>query len=185
MDNSLPIAICNNNVIISLGSNGEASIEASDIDLNSNDNCGIDTLFLSNYDFDCADLGIQRDTLTVIDVNGNMNFCVVNVQVTLGATTGFTLNASGTAETFFGAANGTATAVAGGGSGALYLCMEQCCYHSLHHGLAAGTYTVTVNDTNTGCLAVDTVIIAEKNHGQCRHRHRLSGTNHCGACHGG
>ncbi len=160
VDNSLPIAICNNNVVISLGSNGNASIDATDIDLNSNDNCGIDTMFLSQYDFTCADLGFQPDTMTVIDVYGNANFCVVNVQVTLGASTGFTLSTTGTPETYFGAGNGAAATVAGGGTGSFTYTWSTTETIAAIDGLDAGVYTVTVVDTNTGCLSIDTAIVA-------------------------
>lgn len=159
VDNSLPIAKCIDNLIVSLGSNGQVSIDADDINQNSNDNCGIDTMFLSTTDFDCGDLGINRDTLRVIDIYGNMNFCVVNVQVTLGSTLGFNLAATGSTETFFGANNGSATAVAGGGSGSFTYAWNTGATTAAINGLAAGTYTISVTDTSTGCISVDTAIV--------------------------
>lgn len=159
VDNSLPIAKCIDNLIVALGSNGMVNIDANDINQNSNDNCGIDTIFLSHTDFDCGDLGLNRDTMFVVDIYGNTNFCVVNVQVTLGATLGFNLAATGTPETFFGAGNGSASAVAGGGSGGFTYSWSNAATTPSITNLAAGTYTVSVTDTNTGCISVDTAIV--------------------------
>lgn len=82
-DNSVPTLVCNDNVVIALGSNGDATIDPTDIDLGSTDNCGIDTLFLSEATFDCADLGINTIQLTAVDIYGNSNFCSVDVNVYL------------------------------------------------------------------------------------------------------
>jgi len=159
VDNSLPIAKCIDNLIVALGSNGMVNIDANDINQNSNDNCGIDTIFLSHTDFDCGDLGLNRDTMFVVDIYGNTNFCVVNVQVTLGATLGFNLAATGTPETFFGAGNGSASAVVGGGSGGFTYSWSNAAATPSTTNLVAGTYTVSVTDTNTGCISVDTAIV--------------------------
>ena len=75
-----------------LGTNGEGTIQPGDIDLNSTDNCGVDTMYLSQSTFDCQDLGQNAVTLTVVDVNGNSNFCTVNVTVTAGTNFGFSRN---------------------------------------------------------------------------------------------
>lgn len=117
VDNSLPTLVCNDNVVVALGSNGDASIDPSDIDLGSTDNCAIDTLFLSVSTFDCADLGLNAVQLTAIDIHGNSNFCQVEVNVTLGSNAGFMLTTDGTPESFFGAGDGTVSSDATGGSG--------------------------------------------------------------------
>jgi hypothetical protein len=161
MDNSIPTVVCNDNVVISLGTNGEATISPDDIDLGSIDNCDIDTMILSQSTFDCTDLGDNPDTLTVIDVNGNSNFCAVTVKVTLGMNAGFSLTTVGTPESYFGADDGTATATATGGSGGFSYTWSNGGTTSMLTGLAAGTYTVTVVDTLSGCLQVDTAIILE------------------------
>jgi hypothetical protein len=159
-DNSVPTMICNNNVVIALGTNGEALLDPSDIDLGSTDNCGIASLALSKTLFDCADLGFQTVTLTATDIHGNTNFCNVQVEVTIGNNTGFGLTASATAETYLGAANGTATAVATGGSGVFGFNWSNGSTTAVLTNLAAGTYTVTVTDLFSGCISVATVTVA-------------------------
>jgi hypothetical protein len=159
VDNSKPTAICNNNVVISLGTDGKATIQPDDIDLGSSDNCGIDTMFLNVATFDCADLGPQAVTLTVVDPYGNENTCTVNVNVTLGNGAGFNLVTTGTPESYFGADNGTATAVATGGSGNFSYAWSNSGNVAALTNLSAGTYTITVTDTTTGCLQTDTAIV--------------------------
>jgi hypothetical protein len=160
-DNSVPTLVCNNNVVIALGTNGDATISAMDIDLGSTDNCAIDTLVLSQSTFDCADLGVQTISLTATDIYGNTNSCVVDVEVTLGVNAGFALTVSGTPETFFGAGDGTATAVATGGTGLFSYLWSNATMDttSMVNGLDAGVYTVSVTDVNSGCFFVDTVVI--------------------------
>jgi len=161
IDNSIPTAICNNNVVISLGSGGTASITAGDIDLGSVDNCAIDTIYLSQTDFDCSELGVNSIELFVADIYGNLNSCTVDVEVTLGLNAGFTLDVTGTAESYFGADDGTATAVATGGSGDFTFTWDNGDNTTSLSGLAAGIYTVTVVDNVNGCVAVDTALVDE------------------------
>ena len=159
VDNSVPTLVCNNNIVIALGTNGEATINAGDIDLGSTDNCAIDTMYLSQNMFDCGDLGTQTVTLTAEDIYGNTNSCVVQVQVTLGVNAGFGLTATGTPESYFGAANGTATAVATGGTGVFSYLWSNGETTAVLDSLAAGTYTVSVTDVNSGCISIDTVVV--------------------------
>ena len=159
IDNSKPTAICNNNVVVSLGTDGKATIQPDDIDLGSTDNCGIDTMFLSVSTFDCSDLGTQPITLTVVDPYGNANTCTVNVNVTLGNGAGFNLTTNGTPETYFGADNGSAVALASGGSGTFSYQWSNNGATASISNLSAGTYTVTVTDSGTGCIQTDTAIV--------------------------
>lgn len=161
IDNSVPTLVCNDNVVVALGSNGDAMIDPMDIDLGSTDNCGIDTLFLSNGIFDCADLGLNSVTLTAVDIYGNSNFCIVEVNVTLGSNAGFTLATTGSQESFFGAGDGTATAVATGGSGTFSYTWSTSDTTTTIAGLAAGVYTITVIDANTGCVSIDTAVVLD------------------------
>ena len=64
-----------------LDASGNVSITAAQVDNGSFDNCAIDTIFLVNYDFTCADVGNNTVTLTVVDVNGNVSTCTATITV--------------------------------------------------------------------------------------------------------
>ncbi len=81
-DNIDPVAVCRD-ITVSLGADGTVTIDAADVDLNSNDNCD-DNLELSIDEdtFDCGDVGIpQTVTLTVTDDAGNTDQCTAIVTV--------------------------------------------------------------------------------------------------------
>jgi gliding motility-associated-like protein len=59
------------NPTIYLDENGSASISVATVDAGSIDNCSIDTIFLSQYDFDCSMIGSNTATITVIDIYEN------------------------------------------------------------------------------------------------------------------
>ena len=71
-DSTAPIVITEN-ITVQLDSSGFASIIADDIDNGSTDNCGIDTLSLDVSSFTSSDIGPNVVTLTVTDINGNIN----------------------------------------------------------------------------------------------------------------
>lgn len=79
-DNELPDAVCKD-ITIELDENGMVSITDDQLDGGSTDNCGIDTVVAAQTDFDCTDAGVNAITLTVTDVNGNLNTCSANVRV--------------------------------------------------------------------------------------------------------
>jgi gliding motility-associated-like protein len=64
-----PVAI-SRNITVYLDADGKASITTAQINHDSYDNCKLDTLYLSRYDFDCDDVGKNPVTLTAIDVVG-------------------------------------------------------------------------------------------------------------------
>jgi hypothetical protein len=70
-DDQPPMAIAAG-LSISLDANGKASVTTPMIDGGSFDNCGIDTLFLNKYQFDCDDVGANTILLTVIDKAGHV-----------------------------------------------------------------------------------------------------------------
>ena len=59
------------NIVVELDSSGSVSIQASDIDNGSSDNCGIDQISINKTNFSCTDVGDNTVTLSVKDVNGN------------------------------------------------------------------------------------------------------------------
>ena len=160
LDNSIPTVICNNNVVVSLGSNGTAVLQPGDIDLGSTDNCTIDSMVLSPAAFDCGDIGNNEVVLTVTDNYGNTNSCTVVVEVTVGANVGFSLTTTATPESHFGFADGTVQAVVTGGSGTFsYSWSPNGVNTPTISNLAAGTYVVTVIDQLTNCIQTDTAVV--------------------------
>jgi hypothetical protein len=162
-DNSTPTAICRNNIVVSLGNNGQGTITANDVNLNSTDNCGIATLTLSQSSFDCQDLGINQVSMTATDLFGNSNSCTIAVEVVAGNGTGFSSTVSGTPTSYFGASDGEVTAAATGGSSNFSYEWDDddASTTATVTDLPAGTYFVTITDTFTGCEQVDTAIVAE------------------------
>ncbi|WP_111706669.1 BspA family leucine-rich repeat surface protein [Lutibacter citreus] len=58
-------------ISIQLNENGTAEITAEQIDNGSNDNCEIASIVLDKTSFDCSNIGENKVTLIVTDVNGN------------------------------------------------------------------------------------------------------------------
>lgn len=79
-DASIP-TLLTEDISVILDENGEASISIEDVDAGTTDNCGLDTLFLSQYDFSCADVGANTIVFTAQDLQGNA--ASVNVSVTV------------------------------------------------------------------------------------------------------
>jgi Cohesin domain/HYR domain len=165
IDNSTPTAICKNNIVVSLGSNGQGSITANDVNLNSTDNCGIASLVLNQTTFDCQDLGINTVVMTATDVFSNTNSCAVAVEVVAGNGTGFNISTTATAATYFGAANGSASVTATPPAVYSYSWTNSANTvvgtTATVNGLAAGTYTVVVTNPNTGCQQSTTVVVPD------------------------
>lgn len=81
-DDIPPVAVCKD-ITINLDVNGEATIEAADIENGSTDNCSVifDLSTLSQSAFDCEHLGANTVTLTVYDQSGNSATCTSIVTV--------------------------------------------------------------------------------------------------------
>jgi hypothetical protein len=161
IDDSAPLPVCIGNLVLPLGSNGEATVQPSDALTSLTDNCALDTVTLSQNLFDCSNLGAQTVVLTATDIYGNTNTCSLQVQVALGNNTGFNLTTTSTPVSYFGADNGSATAVATGGTGSFSFEWSTGDTTAVADSLVAGVYTVSVTDLNSGCVAVDTITIAE------------------------
>ncbi|MBK7223818.1 MAG: hypothetical protein IPH94_21755 [Saprospiraceae bacterium] len=59
VDTEPPVAICNSAIDVYLDAAGEATIDTTDINNGSWDNCAIDTMTLSVYNFDCGDVAAR------------------------------------------------------------------------------------------------------------------------------
>lgn len=79
-DKIIPDAVCRD-ITVYLDAYGKASITTAQIDNGSSDNCKLDTLFLSRYDFDCDDIGKNPVTLTAVDGVGLTDYCDATVTV--------------------------------------------------------------------------------------------------------
>ena len=64
-----------------LDASGNTSITAAQIDNGSSDNCAIDTIYLDQYSFTCADSNDNVVTLSVVDVSGNSSTATAIVTV--------------------------------------------------------------------------------------------------------
>ena len=66
VDDFAPVAVCQD-ITVALDASGQAHIEPEDVDLRSWDNCWTPMLMLSDYDFNCDDVGDQEVILSVRD----------------------------------------------------------------------------------------------------------------------
>ncbi len=67
--------------VVYLNASGNASITTADVDNASTDNCGVKSLSLDKLTFDCSNVGQNIVTLTVTDINDNINSDTVSVFV--------------------------------------------------------------------------------------------------------
>jgi hypothetical protein len=125
------------------GSTGSVSIQPSDVDNGSYDNCSF-SLSLSQSSFDCSNVGNNTVTLTATDKSGNSSSAtaVVTVKTTLSA------SASTSAQTvYYGyspMASATLKGSATGGSGS----------YSYKWNTGATTQSITVSPTTTTTYSV-------------------------------
>lgn len=95
--------------------------------------------------------------LTITDTNG----CTYSDSVVVNQPPPLVIGFNPTNVSCFGGSNGSVTAnVIGGTPGYLYSWSPVIGFTSTLSGLSAGTYTVTVTDSN-GCVAVDSILITE------------------------
>ena len=79
-DNIAPIASCEN-MTIQLDATGQGSLTPDLISSGSSDACGISTMALDKYNYDCSNVGSNTVTLTITDLNGNSGTCTATVTV--------------------------------------------------------------------------------------------------------
>ncbi|OWY24109.1 hypothetical protein C7N43_23650, partial [Sphingobacteriales bacterium UPWRP_1] len=79
-DNIPPVALCKP-ATVSLGASGTGTASVLSVNNNSTDNCGIMSLTLSQSLFNCSEVGVNTETLTVTDTNGNTATCAALITV--------------------------------------------------------------------------------------------------------
>ncbi|MCF8275087.1 MAG: choice-of-anchor L domain-containing protein [Flavobacteriales bacterium] len=79
-DVTAPTALCQD-VLVQLDASGNASVNASQVDNGSTDNCAIASVSLTPNTFDCSTIGVTQAVLTVTDVNGNSSTCTTTITV--------------------------------------------------------------------------------------------------------
>gem|GEM_PF-3271825 len=82
VDLTPPVVICQDFTVL-LDENEEASIDISDIDGGTTDNCSLDMVEISTADFDISNLGENNVILTATDAVGNVSTCESIVTVIL------------------------------------------------------------------------------------------------------
>jgi hypothetical protein len=80
LDTISPAAQCKN-MTLSLDTEGEAQLQATDLNNGSSDACGIFSMTLSQTNFSCTHIGINNIDLTVMDESGNASSCTAIVEV--------------------------------------------------------------------------------------------------------
>jgi gliding motility-associated-like protein len=85
VDNILP-TINVNDITVLINDNGSTTITFSDVDNGTTDNCGIASMILSQYTFDCSSIGDNNITVTVTDNNGNVATTTITVTVVTSGT---------------------------------------------------------------------------------------------------
>ena len=81
IDNMSPITICTN-ITVLVGDGGQVTINPSQVDGGSTDNCGIINMSVYPNTFDCSDVGQSIEvTLTTTDASGNSSSCKAWVTV--------------------------------------------------------------------------------------------------------
>ena len=147
-------------VVLTLDAAGFDTLTLGMVDSASSDCSGIDSLWLSQTLFTCADVGSPIIWFYGLDSLGNVDS--VQAPVTVNQPTGGVVQATitSTDALCFGDANGTATINASGGSGAYSYTWINLGTAATATNLAAGTYFWEVSDTN-GCMAMGSIAINE------------------------
>ncbi|EGD76846.1 hypothetical protein PTSG_08193 [Salpingoeca rosetta] len=76
-----PVLSVRPSLTVELNATGEAAVTVADLDLGTDDNCGISSLAISTDMYACADLGPQTLTFSATDTTGLVSTATVNITV--------------------------------------------------------------------------------------------------------
>ena len=156
-----PVAVCQD-FTLTVNTSGSATLDPSDIDNNSTDNCGISTRTISQTNFVCNDAGLHLITLTLTDVNGNVSSCQSNVTVLDSCCNLQLALVSANDETCPGANDGSIDVSTSGNLGTVtYMWSNGSTTEDLNN-LAPGTYTLVASErgvcTDTLVVVIGTIV---------------------------
>jgi hypothetical protein len=81
IDDIDPSVACQDKILVLGGLTGDATLQVSDIELSSDDNCGVVSSVLDISYFECIDEGSNLVELTVSDLSGNTGTCSATVTI--------------------------------------------------------------------------------------------------------
>lgn len=168
LDTVLPVAICQN-VSLYLDANGSATLQASQIDNGSSDNCSIVNVMADNQSsllFSCVDLGVHPTILTVWDNQGNAATCSSDVTVldtfTFCPVLGHLVAVQAVSCDSL-ACIGAAEVEALGGVPPYFFSWSNGGTTALLSGLCVGVYSVTISDANADTAVVNNIVVGYSN----------------------
>ncbi|MDX2174962.1 MAG: hypothetical protein SF028_00670 [Candidatus Sumerlaeia bacterium] len=162
-DNTAPTAIAQD-VTVMLDGSGNGSTTAGAVNNGSSDNCGIDSLVLSQTAFTCADVGPVVVTLTAADAAGNT--ATATATVTVEDNTAPTVVTQDVTVVLDGSGNGSTTAAAVNNGSS-----DNCAIDTLALDTTAftcadvggNTVTLTVTDVNGNSATATATVTVEDN----------------------
>ena len=81
-DEIAPVLVCKDEFTLELGTDGKATIAANALlAVPAEDNCDIDSLYVSQSDFFCSNIGTYTISTTAVDESGNKSTCTTEVTV--------------------------------------------------------------------------------------------------------
>jgi hypothetical protein len=133
--------------------NGAASITAADVNNNSFDNCSIASMTVSPSNFTCSNIGTNTVTLTVTDVNGNVNTktAIVTIIGTIPS-----VNIANSDQPVY-CQGGFVVLTANTSEVSTYLWSNASVSNTINVH-ASGTYSVTITNAN-GCKAKTSTVV--------------------------
>jgi gliding motility-associated-like protein len=78
---TMPPLLITSNLVIHLNSNGQVSIANDSADAGTSDNCLLDSIWLSQTNYGCADVGVNTETFFAKDLSGNVDSTSISVTV--------------------------------------------------------------------------------------------------------